>query len=73
VNQLSTSTSYATTYLIIILLLIFIVGNNVSIQITVDPLNATERPDIKFLGSERAIIPFQESLTKKFQVRLQEW
>lgn len=39
-----------------------------SIQITVDPFNATKRPDIKFLGSERAIIPFKKSLTEKFQV-----
>jgi hypothetical protein len=44
------------------------VGNNVSIQVTIDPLNAAERPDIKFLGSERAITPFQESLTERFQV-----
>jgi hypothetical protein len=44
----------------------------VSIQITVDPFNATERPDIKFLGSERGIIPFKKSLTENFQVKLQE-
>ncbi|KDR06870.1 E3 ubiquitin-protein ligase FANCL isoform X2 [Zootermopsis nevadensis] len=44
-----------------------VIGSNVSIQITVDPFNATKRPDIKFLGSERAIIPFKKSLTEKFQ------
>jgi len=44
------------------------IGNNVSIQVTIDPLNAAERPDIKFLGSERAITPFQESLTERFQL-----
>ncbi|KAJ9578259.1 hypothetical protein L9F63_005529, partial [Diploptera punctata] len=43
------------------------IGNNVSVQITVDPLNASERPDIKFLGSERAIMPFQESLAENFE------
>lgn len=41
-----------------------------SIQVTIDPLNAAERPDIKFLGSERAITPFQESLTERFQVNM---
>ncbi|PSN49115.1 E3 ubiquitin-protein ligase FANCL [Blattella germanica] len=44
------------------------IGNNVSIQITVDPLKPTERPDIKFLGSERAIVPFQEALAEKFEM-----
>jgi hypothetical protein len=50
-----------------------VVGSNVSVQIVIDPLNATERPDIKFLGSERAIVPFQENLMENFQVKLQKY
>ncbi|XP_069684816.1 E3 ubiquitin-protein ligase FANCL isoform X2 [Periplaneta americana] len=43
------------------------IGNNVSVQITIDPFNPMERPDIKFLGSECAVAPFQASLNEKFQ------
>ncbi|PNF36196.1 E3 ubiquitin-protein ligase FANCL [Cryptotermes secundus] len=44
------------------------IGNNVSVQIVINPLKATERPDIKFLGSERAIVSFQECLMENFQL-----
>ncbi|XP_044739066.1 E3 ubiquitin-protein ligase FANCL [Chrysoperla carnea] len=37
------------------------IGHNVSIQITFDPLNILNLPQIQFMGSENGVAPFRES------------
>lgn len=42
----------------------FILGENISTIITVDPFNVYERPDIKFLGPDRLIESYSSSLNE---------
>ncbi|XP_046384217.1 E3 ubiquitin-protein ligase FANCL [Ischnura elegans] len=46
-----------------------IIGTNVSLYLSIDPLDPHKRPDITFIGSERTVMPFRNSL----QENLEQW
>ncbi|KAG8224443.1 hypothetical protein J437_LFUL001396 [Ladona fulva] len=45
-------------------------GTNISMYINIDPLDLYKRPDITFIGSERTILPFKNSLEENLEVSL---
>lgn len=47
---------------------LYVLGEDVSMLITFNPQDINTCPDIKFLGPEKAVGPFLESLEKKLKV-----